>query len=137
MSLNHILAQVVSATVAPLPLLDLQCNEISVNQVIENVASASGATPQSTTSPIAEVKFTGIATTAQGSTAAVVWDYAPLTASSIVRVSLVTQAVAAGSQFAIFSAVPGSGICTVTLISVQTTSTGATGSVTLLFEQIA
>lgn len=135
--LNNILAQSVQPTVAPLPLQALQCNTMSVNQVIENVGAASGASPQTVSQPIAKIVFTGIATTVAGATVALQWTNAAITSSSIVRATLVTQSVASTAAFVIFSCVPGSGSVALTLISVGQASTGASGSATILFEQIA
>ena len=138
MSINHLLAQSVSATVAPLPLLDLQCDTISVNQVIEDVNVASGATPLSVAFPIAQLTFTGLADTKEGDAIALTWTNAAITASSVIRCTLVKQTVAATSAFAVFGCVAGSGSAVITIISASgAATTGAAGVVVLLLEIIA
>lgn len=135
--LNNILAQSVNPLIAPLPLQALQCNTISVNQVIEAVGSVSGGSPQTVSQPIAKITFTGLADNAAGVSQTVQWTNAAITSSSVIRCTLLSQTVTATAAFVVFKIVPGTGSAVVTLISVGQASTGAGGVAVLLFEIIA
>lgn len=135
--LNNILAQSVNPLIAPLPLLALQCNTISANQVIESVQTGSGASPVSVSAPIADIVFTGIADTAPGASAALQWTNPAITSSSVIRCTLIRQVVNNSACFAVFKIAPGTGSAIATVINVGTATSGASKSCVLLFEIIA
>ncbi len=111
-------------------------NNVLGGTIREAINQTSGASPVTSNFQNSLITFTGLADTAVGATVAMDWKCASMAATSVIRVTLLGQSVAATANLAVQSFSPGVGQGTLTLVSNGAATTGAAGSAIILFEFI-